>query len=92
MSGSRGDLLARLLPYLAGHVTLAEFTAIALALGIVVPQGHHSPELFAQVLYEERGNVSAAARRLHVCTKTIYRRLRSQGVDLVIFRTESGPS
>jgi transcriptional regulator with GAF, ATPase, and Fis domain len=41
-----------------------------------------SQERLVELLAEEGGNVSALARRLGVCTKTIYRWLRSYDVDL----------
>jgi two-component system response regulator HydG len=39
-----------------------------------------------ELLLEEKGNVSALSRRLRVCTKTIYRWLRSYQVDLISLR------
>ena len=39
-----------------------------------------------ELLNEERGNISALSRRLRVCTKTIYRWLRSSQIDLVNLR------
>jgi DNA-binding NtrC family response regulator len=51
--------------------------------------------LLVQRLLEERGNVSALARRLGVCTKTIYRWLNYHRIDLERFRAslagEPGP-
>ena len=38
---------------------------------------------------EERGNISALSRRLRVCTKTIYRWLRSYHIDLMNIRAGS---
>jgi len=35
-----------------------------------------------ELIRQERGNVSAAARRLGVCTRTIYRWLKTAGIDL----------
>jgi len=40
------------------------------------------PGRLKELLAEEQGNISALARRLQVCTKTIYRWLRSQRLDL----------
>lgn len=39
-----------------------------------------------KLLEEEKGNVSALSRRLQVCTKTVYRWLRSYRIDLVNIR------
>lgn len=39
-----------------------------------------------ELLNEEKGNISSLARRLRVCTKTIYRWLRSYQIDLVNLR------
>lgn len=39
-----------------------------------------------ELLNEERGNISALSRRLRVCTKTIYRWLRSYQIDLMNLR------
>ncbi len=41
-------------------------------------------------LWEEGGNISALARRLKVCTRTIYRWLRAHEVDLEQARSEAG--
>jgi len=38
------------------------------------------------LLDEERGNISVLSRRLGVCTKTMYRWLRSSNIDLMNFR------
>jgi two-component system response regulator HydG len=48
----------------------------------------HRPERrdLVALLLEERGNVSSLARRLQVCTKTIYRWLRYHRLDLGRFR------
>ena len=35
---------------------------------------------------EARGNISVLSRRLGVCTKTMYRWLRSANIDLMNFR------
>jgi len=43
----------------------------------------------AALLREEDGNISAVARRLQVCTRTIYRWLRAAGLDLKSLRAES---
>jgi len=40
------------------------------------------------LLKEERGNISAAARRLEVCTRTVYRWLHAYGVEWKDFRPE----
>ncbi len=39
-----------------------------------------------ELLNEERGNISSLSRRLQVCTKTIYRWLRSYHIDLMNLR------
>jgi DNA-binding NtrC family response regulator len=93
------ELLRCMMPFLAGRLTLPHFTALALALG-AVPDADQSTDLededleydLVKVLHLAGGNVSAAARLLKVCSKTIYRRLRSAGVELSAFRTSSGPS
>ncbi len=46
------------------------------------------PEHLTALLQEEGGNISAVARRLQVCTRTIYRWLRFYGLELQEFRTE----
>jgi two-component system, NtrC family, response regulator HydG len=43
-----------------------------------------------ECLREEGGNVSAAARRFKVCTRTVYRWLKSCGIDLEDARAASG--
>ncbi len=43
----------------------------------------------AALLQEEGGNVSAVARRLQVCTRTIYRWLRAYGLEISDFRPEA---
>lgn len=93
------ELLRRMMPFLAGRLSLPHFTALALALG-AVPEADQStdpededPEYdLVEALHLAGGNVSAAARLLKVCSKTIYRRLRSAGVELSTLRTSSPPS
>jgi DNA-binding NtrC family response regulator len=43
----------------------------------------------AQLIRQEAGNISAVARRLRVCSRTIYRWLRSYGLDLTAVRPET---
>ncbi|MEJ2091391.1 MAG: sigma-54 dependent transcriptional regulator [Syntrophobacterales bacterium] len=43
----------------------------------------------AALLREEDGNISAVARRLQVCNRTIYRWLRAAGLDLKSLRAEA---
>lgn len=74
-------VLQLLLPVLAGRVTLAQFTAVCLAVGVV----DRSTDL-VHVLLEEAGNVMATARRMNVSTKTIYRRMRSADLSPASFR------
>ncbi len=45
-----------------------------------------SPGRLKELLAEEGGNVSALSRRLKVCSKTIYRWLRSSSIDLMDIR------
>jgi DNA-binding NtrC family response regulator len=45
-------------------------------------------EELVEMLWEEKGNISALARRLQVCSRTIYRWLKSYGVDLEKVRLE----
>jgi len=82
-------IFRQLLPHLAGRLTLAEFTLLAVAILDVDPEPVAGD--VHQVLLQEGGNVSAAARRLGVATKTVYRRLAKSGKDIVEIRT-SGPS
>lgn len=87
------ELLRQMMPFLAGRLTLPHFTALALALGALPdPDEAEDPEYdLVEALRLAGGNVSAAARLLRVCSKTIYRRLRSAGVDLSTLRTSTGP-
>lgn len=93
-----------LMPFLAGRLTLAEFTFLAMAILDLDPDARPRPDPFEPpafwdpgpsnvhlVLAEEGGNVSATARRLHVCTKTIYRWLRKSGKCVAVIRSK-GPS
>ena len=48
-----------------------------------------SPGRLKELLAEEGGNVSALSRRLKVCSKTIYRWLRSSRIDLMDIRTDA---
>ncbi|MFW6126610.1 MAG: sigma 54-interacting transcriptional regulator [Thermodesulfobacteriota bacterium] len=50
------------------------------------PQGQ-----LAALLREEDGNVSALARRLQVCTRTVYRWLKAAGIDLSSIRSQPVP-
>ncbi len=68
-----------LIPILAGQVTLAQFKAVCLAIGLVAP---FKREQLSGVLQEERGNISATARRMRVCNKTIYRWIRASGLSV----------
>ncbi len=45
-----------------------------------------SPGRLKELLVEEGGNISALSRRLKVCSKTIYRWLRSSRIDLMDIR------
>jgi DNA-binding NtrC family response regulator len=47
-----------------------------------------SRENLATLIREEAGNVSAVSRRLQVCSRTIYRWLRSYGMELKELRPE----
>lgn len=97
------ELLRQMMPFLAGRLALAPFTALALALGAVnepdrsidrsTDPDDEDPEYdLVEALRLAGGNVSAAARRCRVCPKTIYRRLRAAGVELSTLRTSSAPS
>jgi transposase-like protein len=46
-------------------------------------------EQLAELIREEAGNISAVARRLQVCSRTIYRWLRASGLELKDFRLEA---
>ncbi len=85
------EALRELMPFLAGRLTLADFTRLALAAG-AVDTSPHPPGDLAGVIRQAGGNVSEAARLLGVCTKTIYRRLRAAGVSPDSLRTSTGPS
>jgi transcriptional regulator with GAF, ATPase, and Fis domain len=50
------------------------------------PPHRPSPDRLLELLAEEKGNVSALARRLRVATKTIYRWVRSHHLDLTRLR------
>ena len=45
-----------------------------------------SPTRLKELLHSEGGNVSALSRRLQVCSKTIYRWLKSYHIDLIDIR------
>lgn len=47
-----------------------------------------SRETLERLIREEKGNISAVARRLRVCSRTIYRWLRSLNLDLSQLREE----
>jgi DNA-binding NtrC family response regulator len=57
------------------------------------PAKRPSAEVLMDLVWEEGGNISAAARRLRVSTRTIYRWLKVYGVDLEEIRSgvASGP-
>jgi transcriptional regulator of acetoin/glycerol metabolism len=87
------DLFRQLLPYLAARLTLAQFTALALALGARDDRPRPLDlEDLAPFLKDSSGNVSEVARKLGVCTKTIYRRLAAQGLPVSSFRPSPIPS
>ena len=48
-----------------------------------------SPGHLRELLEAERGNISAVSRRLQVCSKTVYRWLKSQEIDLMHIRGEA---
>jgi transcriptional regulator with GAF, ATPase, and Fis domain len=50
------------------------------------PAARPSRGRLEELLLEEGGNISALSRRLQVCTKTVYRWLRSHRIDLVNIR------
>ncbi len=50
--------------------------------------GRPSRGRLEELLDEERGNISVLSRRLGVCTKTMYRWLRSADIDLMSFRMD----
>ncbi len=55
----------------------------------VILPARPSREHLATLIREEAGNVSAVSRRLQVCTRTIYRWLRSYGLELNELRPEA---
>jgi len=57
------------------------------ALGEGVPAFRPSAVQLQELLNLEGGNVSALSRRLQVCSKTIYRWLRTYHIDLIGIRT-----
>ncbi len=86
------DALRKLMPFLAGRLTLADFTRLAVAAGAVgasppLPQGD-----VAGVVRQVGGNVSEAARLLGVCPKTVYRKLKAAGLSPDSLRTSTGPA
>jgi transcriptional regulator with GAF, ATPase, and Fis domain len=56
------------------------------------PSRRPSPQSLQQLLEEEQGNISALARRLKVCTKTVYRWLKHYGIDHLNIRCREGLS
>src|SRR4030042_2020682 len=80
------DLLRQMMPFLAGKLTLVQFSNLALALG--APDARHPADLVA-VLKDESLNISATARRLGLCSKTVYRRLKNLGIDVAGLRAET---
>jgi two-component system response regulator HydG len=54
----------------------------------VVLPARPARENLAALIREEAGNVSAVSRRLQVCSRTIYRWLRSYGLELKELRPE----
>jgi transcriptional regulator of acetoin/glycerol metabolism len=55
----------------------------------VILPARPSREHLAALIREEAGNVSAVSRRLQVCSRTIYRWLRSYGLELNELRPEA---
>jgi Nif-specific regulatory protein len=55
----------------------------------VILPARPSREHLASLIIQESGNVSAVSRRLQVCSRTIYRWLRSYGLELHDLRPES---
>ena len=53
-----------------------------------LPARPPQPQL-AALLRQEGGNISAVARRLQVCTRTVYRWLRASGLEISDFRPEA---
>jgi transcriptional regulator of acetoin/glycerol metabolism len=84
--------LRSIMPFLAGRLTLRDFTALALAMG-ADPDPRDYPPLvdlsqdLAGVIRSVGGNISEAARLLDVHPKTIYRRLRCAGLSPSEIRT-----
>ena len=55
---------------------------------MILPARPSSRDHLAALIREEGGNVSAVSRRLQVCSRTIYRWLRSYGLELKELRPE----
>jgi len=78
-----GYLRGRDIIFLA-HPPLAPGSGLAPAPGGATPRP--SRGRLQVLLAEENGNISALSRRLQVCTKTIYRWLRTHRIDLLSIR------
>ncbi|MFZ5449184.1 MAG: sigma-54 interaction domain-containing protein [Thermodesulfobacteriota bacterium] len=81
---AEGVIRAEDLSFTTPHLTLAPMGNQAASE--VVMASRPSPGRLRELLEAERGNISAVSRRLQVCSKTVYRWLKSHEIDLVNIR------
>uniref|UniRef100_A0A7C3V832 Sigma-54-dependent Fis family transcriptional regulator n=1 Tax=Desulfobacca acetoxidans TaxID=60893 RepID=A0A7C3V832_9BACT len=90
------NVITRAVLFSSGHLLQATDLLFAPRPG-VTPRRNPVPltlpsrpprEHLASLIREESGNISAVARRLQVCSRTIYRWLRAYGLELKDFRSE----
>jgi Nif-specific regulatory protein len=91
------NVITRAVLFSSGHLlqindmAFAPQPEVAPARPLVFPAvlpARPSRENLAALIREEAGNVSAVSRRLQVCSRTIYRWLRSYGLELKELRRE----
>jgi DNA-binding NtrC family response regulator len=91
------NVITRAVIFCGGHLIQGQDLAFAPRAGLPDPGRPRSPvplpsrppqEQLAALLREEGGNISAVARRLQVCTRTVYRWLRALHLDLEELREE----
>ena len=92
------NVITRAVLFSTGHLLQVHDLVFAPRPGVAPSPRHLAPvtlpvrpprEQLAQLIREEAGNISAAARRLKVCSRTIYRWLRSYGLELKDFRSDT---
>jgi Nif-specific regulatory protein len=91
------NVITRAVLFSSGHLLQVNDMAFAPQPEVAPPRSLGSPailparpsrENLAALIREEAGNVSAVSRRLQVCSRTIYRWLRSYGLELKELRPE----